>query len=477
MKKGSIDKSRYGWNEHVEQFVFSGNVHIPKGSFTIVLKKGNAYWYFNTSKGTSRLTHLCKAVEYDDGVSFRKAIEVLNQKFCAPKPEKQTLLGCIDKHIDDHRDEGNSNKDSARLTKKTTQDKISHLKRFRKYVVLNPITLKDVSSKKLRRYIEVYVDALKVSYSANTIRSHVTTLKQFFKRLERMVDDETINWVNYFDNDFVITNLRLTKPKKDVGKSIFTKEKYLSILNISSNLIETSWKAFATQEETTGFTRGRGRENVVQFVTYLQLVHGFRLSEIIRCYVSRDVKEEFYTGRGGVTYLKEYWNANDDFMGYNVVCDVKRKQGYVMVSDYIYDPVKLSDHIEYDLRTNEEAEIDYGYHIFDVMKLMFSNQKYLISMDRDEYYRHFKNSFMGEALKRVGITKPHQLRDFFINFNLHVLKRPITEVSAIARNSIAVIEMHYLHESEELAYERSQRIDLTDKHRQLNMKHDISENT
>jgi hypothetical protein len=458
-------KEEYGWRSNLEEYVLRDNPHIPKGRFSIVRKKGYQYWVFMISKGKSRQKHLCPAVYDDNGASFDMAIKKLKTEFAVEKTQPM-LSDYIDRRIRELRDEGLSLTNVEARSKKTTQDKIYHLNKFKEFIIQKSVALSKANSKAIRPIVEQYVTHLKNHYKQNTVKSHLSTIKQFFDDMMYIAEEENIVWVNHIDRSFASKRLSIRKPMRSVSNTGFTQERHSNAINICHTLMEAAWSSYIDHGKVESHPMyGNQRSCAVQFISYLQLVYGFRISEVLRCYTSEDIKKEHYRGAGGYSYLEKKLDVKEKTEGYFFIIYFKKKHGIVFVNSMIYVNQRY-DRIPYVVRDPEKngtKHEDYGYNIIDVCLEMFNNKsKYLISMDRNEYYDHFGNTFIGQAFKEMDIKKTHDLRDYMINFNLQVSKKSINDISRIVRNTVPVLERYYLHDNLSLSMDRTAALETSD---------------
>lgn len=182
-----MEKEQYGYSKELIRYLQESEETIPKGSFVIVQRKGRGYWYFNKSSGENRLIYLCSVESKgDEESSFHNSIKILKDKLKkgTTKTGNGKLIKVIDNYIIQLRDEGSTNKRGVERTKKTIQDIISHIRKFREYVVENPISVRDLEKESFRSYMsDLITKMIDSGLSKTTIRLTIIHIKQFLDEL------------------------------------------------------------------------------------------------------------------------------------------------------------------------------------------------------------------------------------------------------------------------------------------------------
>ena len=445
-------KKKYGWSKDVENYLLEVEKTIPKGTFCILKKGGKEYWYFNKSSGKNRLIHLC-SVENKGGESnsFRNSMNILKEKSKGTvKIRSISLYDVITEYIEELRDEGKSQRFGTERTKKTTQDIIYHLNKFREYVKINPIKIKDCSKSEFKDYFFQYVEFLSTKYKPNTTRRHVSSIKLFLNNLVEPRMGKPVIPEHPITPIFIKRNFNFKK-QYDPKDNFYNEKIYNDLFSLCGKKVREVWISFLEN----GMESVKSSD-VVYFTSLLQLNYGFRIGELIECFVSEETKNRYYKGKGGYSFLQKdertgnYW--------FNIY--MKKKYGEVYVDYLVYSWEKPPKDILYRRLPKEERRSEpYVTNIVDVMLILFSNSKTIVSTERTDFFREFKNIIINEEkYKDRGVHKTHDLRDMCINYLIHTKSIPLVDVSELTRHRVSTLETHYLHRSKEISVDKSKKL-------------------
>ena len=446
-----MEKEQYGYSKGLIRYLQESEETIPKGSFVIVQRKGRGYWYFNKSSGENRLIYLCSVESKgDEESSFHNSIKILKDKLKkgTTKTGNGKLIKVIDNYIIQLRDEGATNKRGVERTKKTIQDIISHIRKFREYVVENPISVRDLEKESFRSYMsDLITKMIDSGLSKTTIRLTIIHIKQFLDELvEPNIGRRRINY-HPITSKFVKSQLAISNREK-IKPNFYTEEKYFKLLEICSKEIRLVWRNHINGIKNQNY-------KIVFFTSLLQMIYGFRIGEILTTYLNYDLMELNHNKKSGYSYLTK---TNED--GYIFDIYWKRKKGSVNVDFEVYSWVKPKGVVyKTELLKDHHKKHTYSTNIIDVIKSIYSNELKLIPTNPDTLRKWFKKHLLeGYNLTESGIKSTHDLRDMMINFELHTQKTSFVDLSQMTRNDTSTIEKYYLHTSKELSISKSKKL-------------------
>jgi hypothetical protein len=449
-----MEKTSFGYSEEIQIYLQSVEKSIPKGSFVIIQRGQNHYWYFNRSSGKNRLIYLCSVLDKgNEKNSFIHSTKILHQKLKDEvRIEKnKSLIKVIDDYILRLRDEGVSQSRGIERTTKTIRDIVSHIRKFREYVVKNPIGIRDVSKEGFRDYISGYVNyLLDEKLKPATIRVILVHLRQFLDELVQPTNGKQVIKYHPITRVFLKTQFSDNNRTK-VQPNFYSEKKYSDLLEICSSEVRRCWREFIK----TGI-RPHNSE-IVYFTSLLQLIYGFRIGELLSTYLSIEKYEECETDKkSGNSYLEET-------SGYGYLFQIywKRKRGSVNVDFEVYSWVEPPEGVPHkkEFQKENHQKPTYTTNIVDVMKTMFSDDKLLLPIGVDTLRSNFRKNLLEKfGMDKSGINTPHDLRDMMINYELHTKKTSFVDLSQMTRNTIQTIEKYYLHTSKELSISQSQKL-------------------
>ena len=451
-----MDKEQYGYSKGLLRYLQESEETIPKGSFVIVQRKGCGYWYFNKASGKNRLIYLCSVKSRgNEESSFHNSIKILKDKLKkgTTKTNNGKLLKVIDNYIIQLRDEGGSNKRGVERTKKTIQDIISHIRKFREYVISNPVSLKDLEKESFKTYMSKFTsEMIEAGLSKSTIRVTIIHIKQFLDELvEPNVGKRKINY-HPITSKFVKSQITVSQRDK-IKPNFYTEDKYYNLLNICGKEVRTVWRNHIKGVQNPN-------HKVVFFTSLLQLIYGFRIGELLTTYLNYDLMKYNHNKKSGYSYLT---NTDDD--GYILDIYWKRKRGSVNVDFDVYSWVKPIDIVhKEELIKEHHKKVTYLTNIIDVVKKVYSNESKLLPTNPDTLRKWFKRYLIEDyKLTDYGIKQTHDLRDMMINFELHTQKTSFVDLSQMTRNDTSTIEEYYLHTSKELSISKSKKLKTKDR--------------
>lgn len=455
-------KEQFGFSNELQRYLQETEKSIPRGSFVIIKRGSNHYWYFNKSSGDNRLIYLCPINKTGGEVdSFTYSTKVLKQKIQNNHKQsgKKSLIKVIDSYIVQLREEGSSNQRGVERTKKTITDIISHIRKFRGYVESKPIGLKDVQKESFKDYISDFISYLiDQNLKPPTIRVILVHLRQFLDELVEPRKGSKIIPYHPITRTFIKTQFSENVRDK-VQPNFYTEEKYINLLKICSKEVRDTWREFIK----TGQVK---RSQVVFFTSLLQLIYGFRIGELLTTYTSYSTKDELHNSKGGYSYLDK-----TDKDGYIFNIYWKRKHGSVNVDFDVFSWTEPSEGFTYTETYFEEhhKKPTYQTNIIDTMMYMFSDGKLLLPIYVDTLRKYFRKELIKEnGLEDYGIKSPHDLRDMMINYELHTKKTSFVDLSQMTRNKIQTIENYYLHTSKELSISQSRKLNTKNRLKEIN---------
>lgn len=459
-----VMKEQFGFSNELQRYLQDTEKTIPKGSFVIIKRGDKHYWYFNKSKGSNRLIYLCpvdkKGEETNSFIYSTKILKEKTREGVGTYTKKGTsLIKIIDDYILKLRSEGSDNKRGVERTKKTIQDIISHIRKFREYVGLNPISVKDLQRESFREYANDYISWLvDIGLKPSTIRVTLVHFRQFLDELVEPRSGKKVIPYHPITSTF-IKNQYSVSVRDKVHPDFYTEEKYINLLKICSKEMRDTWREYIK----TGIVQ---KEKVIFFTSFLQLVYGFRIGELTTTYKSKTIKEDTHTTKSGFSFLEK-----TDENGYIFNIYWKRKWGSVNVDFDVYSWVKPPDYIPYKETYLEIHHLKptYQTNIIDTIVFMFSDEILLIPTYVDTLRKYFRKELIKEnGLEDYGIKSPHDLRDMMINYELHTKKTSFVDLSQMTRNKIQTIENYYLHTIKELSISQSRKLNTKNRLKEIN---------
>ena len=143
-------KYDYGYSEEIKETYFQFNPTSRKGSFQLLKKKNDWYWYFLLSgSGGNRLKYICKTFEgkVNGKTSFQYCLDVLSQKQLEdfqPKLQSSMRIGkLIDEYIGHLLKENN---DTDGRMYETIQSLKNSINRFDDFTKIEDIRFGDIEN-------------------------------------------------------------------------------------------------------------------------------------------------------------------------------------------------------------------------------------------------------------------------------------------------------------------------------------------
>ena len=448
-----MNKEQFGFSKGIQRYLTEVEETIPNGSFIIHKRGQGYYWYFQKStRSKNRLIYLCSVLDKGkEESSFMNSTTILKRKIRkqSNKVIKTSLIQVIDDYILWLRKEGETNSRGVERTKKTIQDIISHIRKFRGYVEEQPISIEDVERETFKEYVSNFISYLIESgLSKSSIRVILVHLRQFLDELVEPTNGKRV--INYhpITRKFIKSQFSQNVRDKELP-NFYTEERYFRLLEICSKEVRSVWRSHIKGEDVPN-------HKIVFFTSLLQLIYGFRIGELLTTYKNIDLMNKHHTKKSGYSYLTE--TEND---GYIVDILWKRKKGSVNIDFDVYSWVEPNEVVKYktELVKENHKKPTYLTNIVDVIKVIYSNEKLLIPTNVDTLRRWFKKHILeGYELTEYGIKSTHDLRDMMINFQLHTQKTSFLDLSQMTRNSVKTIENYYLHTSKQLSISQSKKL-------------------
>ena len=455
-----MEKERFGYDHALLIYIQNDTKAIPPGSFSILTRSGKMYWYYGLSTGKNRLIYLCSVDNKgEERNSFLNSVKILQKKLKGGVSSvKKSLIDEIDTYIELLNKEKDNKSRGVERTKKTIQDIISHIRRFREYVSNNPIGTKQVERDDFREYVSSYITYLiELGQAPNTTRVHIIHLKQFLDHLVEPVFGRRVINNHSITQTFLKSQFAVRREENKVP-SFFTEDKYISLLKFCSINVRRVWRDYIK----TG-VRPHISE-MVYFSSLLQLLYGFRIGELIKCYRNKEVKDASYKGKGGYTYLVSEGN------GYIIDVFWKNRFGSVYIDFEVYSWSKPSTEVKHRsfLDSPIHKKETYATHIIDVLTELFPSDRLLFPIDVDTLRKFFKVAILdGAGASDMGLEGTHDLRDMMINYELHIKGTSFLDLSQITRNKVSTIEKYYLHSSRELSVSKTRKLNTKDRLKDL----------
>lgn len=455
-------KEQHGYDQGIVRYLQNDEKSIPKGSFVIIHRKGKNYWYFNHSTGVSRLVYLCSVDDKgSESSSFINSIRILKEKLKGQNRTKSNdLVKVIDKYITEVRNEGYNNKRGVERSLKTTQDIVYHINKFRDYVLNNPISLKMVSTDDFKEYVSGYILYLiENGLKPNTVRVQLVHLRQFLDELVEPTKGSPLINRNPITIKFIKSQFSINK-QDEIKPNFYNEKTYRQLLELCNKRVREIWIDWIKKREKPP------KRDLVYFTSLLQLVYGFRIGEIINCYISYEKKEENHNKKDGFSYIGEWVKDK----GYNIIIFYKKKYGEVFVDYTIHSwnhkPPEGINHIRTDDLYKKE---NYSTNIIDVIHTLFSSEKKLTSTYLDTHLGFFKEIIVKElGFEKKGVNTSHDLRDMCINYLVHTKRESLETVSQLTRHDVKTLQTYYLHYNSDISRKKSE--DLNTKNRLSELK-------
>lgn len=443
-----MEKEDFGYTPILHQhYVEKGK--LPKGTFQIKERNENFYWYFTLSKGKNRTRYIC-SVKWDGDISdsFSNAIDIASNKLSGKKTTHNTLVDVINQYLKELKEEGEEDNPSKR-TKKTIADISYHIRKFKEFVSENKISLNKIENKSFRKDFKEFIQWLEKDYSKQSVRVILTHARQFLDYLVNPTYKSGYIERHFITSDFISKEFSIRRNQSTDSEGDYSKENYDEILKILSKKAREIWIDWVNNP------RFLERKKSAVFTSFLQLLYGFRISELVECYLSGDIKNENHNSKSGYSYIER--SDGDIF----IHVYKKRKYGLVLIdfdiSSWSNEPPEYVDY--YDGRKSNHKKPSYKTNILDSVIHMFGNERQIISSHSSEMFGFIKKYVIEEMeLYQHGIQSSHDFRDFFINYNLNELNTPIEVDSEVVRHNVSTLQKYYRHRNKEISKERARKM-------------------
>lgn len=461
-----MNKELFGYDKEIQRYLQYDDKSIPKGSFLIQNRSGKYYWYYNLSSGKNRLIYLCSVDDKGkERNSFLYSIYILKKKLKNRERisgrGKNSLIKVIDNYIVQLRDEGGSNKRGVERTKKTIQDIISHIRKFRDYVEKHPIGIKDMERDGFKDYVSNFINHLIDSgLKPNSIRVILVHFRQFLDELVEPRKGEQIISYHPITPNYIKTQYSVNIRDRKLP-SFYTEDKYIHLLQLCSKEIKRVWREYIKNPEISV-----DKKEGIYFTSILQLLYGFRIGEIVSTYINEEMKEKHHKTKGGYSFLKKV-----DERGYIFQIYWKRKFGSVFVDFDIFSWVKPPSTTPYreELLKENHKKPTYSTNIIDVIFQLYPDDINLFPINVDTIRKYFKSDILNrKEIENMGLNGTHDLRDMMINYELHTKGTSFVDLSQMTRNKIQTIEKYYLHTSNELSISKSKKLNTKNRLSEIN---------
>ncbi len=436
----------FGYENSLHQhYIDSGK--IPKGTFQVKKRNTNYYWYYTLSKGKNRTKYIC-SVNWDgkDSDSFKNAINITEKKLKEDSQSNTSLLREITKYLKELENEITN---PAKRTKKTIQDISYHIRKFREFVEIENLTLQQIQKKSFRKDFKKYIEWLEKDYASQSVRVIITHTRQFLDYLVDPTYRRSVIDKHFITSQFVTSEFKVNRGKNTDLQDRYSKENYDKVLDILIKESREIWREWIRNPKYVD------RKKSAILISLLQLKFGFRISEIVDCYLSEKLKDKSHDGKKGYSYIDR--DGKDVF----IYVYKKRKSGIVMVdfelASWDNKPPKKINFVDRSKPNHQRP--DYYTNIIDVTIELFGNDEKLISSHSTQVFKFIRDYVIDELeLKKYGITRSHDFRDFFINYSLNHQKQPIELVSEMVRHSLQTLQKYYQHRNKEISKERAKEL-------------------
>lgn len=436
----------FGYKNSLHQhYIESGK--IPKGTFQVKKRNANYYWYYTLSKGKNRTKYIC-SVNWSgkDENSFKNAINVAEKKLKEGSLSNTSLLREINQYLKELEDEiGNP----AKRTKKTIQDISYHIRKFKEFVEIKKISIQKIQKKSFRKDFKKFIEWLEKDYANQSIRVILTHTRQFLDYLIDPTYRKSVIEKHFITSQFVTSEFKVNRGKRVDVLDNYSKKNYDEVLDLLIKNAREIWRNWIRNPKHID------RKKSAVFTSLIQLKFGFRISEIVNCYLSEELKDKYHSGKGGFSFIDR--DGDDVF----IYANKKRKSGIVMVDFELASwDNKPPDRVKYlDRSEPHHQRPDYYTNIIDVTQLLFGNNKMLISSHSSQMFGFIQEYVIdGLGLKKFGITRSHDFRDYFINYSLNHLSHDIEDVAEMVRHNVQTLQKYYQHRNREISKQRAKEL-------------------
>ena len=467
-------KIKYGYNEQMKNLFYETHPELPNGSFQVMSRGDNHYWYFLLSsaigRGNYRLKYMTKCFEgvnNDGNTSFVVCLKAFHRKNSSDfKPEVtdgMRISTLMDEFMGVLIEEEKS--DEGRKLE-TTQSLLNSCRRFRDFSLEKDLRLIDIKSGyRLKKHTINFIEHLKSrDLKRNTIRTYLKGLKQFLNWASDEDIGKGIIQSHPITNDFI---KKIYPPSRRESKGIgernvyYNDEHFQKMWDECRIKVRDLWNDFCK----SGWSRKHTNQpfgvasDITYFVSLFQIHSGFRLGEIITSFRTKEDWENRRDKKNSSTYW-EYRNGTwflyiDDFKGTDSAIPVDLK-----IRSWTKPPTKNTTKV----KDKEGGDFYWDTELVEICKLMFRNSPYLFSSPnlrshRDLHYsktyyanvfkqRMVNNGDSGLGWENYGVQRSHDLRSYFITYQINS-GIPLEDLSLITRHRPSTLWKYYLRYSEQ----------------------------
>lgn len=490
MKKNTPLCIQYGWNEELEENFKTTirNTHQVDG-FWIVKKGGNKYyWYFRLLGDKRKDIYLCELNK-----TFSQSFNVLINKLSGShnkSSNKKPLVSFIDQYLLDLENRGRNQIDN--ITFETVKNRSTGIKDFRTYCEKHYLTLGSIDSDPThsRLVIKNWVDTLiKRQLKKGTIKSYMKSVRlmiQDFSRGKEFTRGYGLIKNNFFTNEYqknLLDDTTITVKEDKIRE--YRDEYYWEVRRLCLGKIREIWMDYCENKQVTPIRDRNNKINqpsnslgndVVYFISFLQLISGSRVKEILHSFVDREMMEEhrnLHNTPSSQSY--SFWEYDRKNHSYFLTIKMKRKFRKVPFFEVIHSYHKPPEHIPCKYVSLKRKQNGYnGYYqtnLIDVLFELSSNDWFMFpspnlysnkqSPRSLNYYLNTFNKIMkGEhKLSRYGINTTHNLRSYFISFMIRGDKMTPLQLSELVGHTLQVMEERYKRENLQHKFDVIKRLD------------------
>ena len=467
-------KYDYGYSDEIKDTFFLYNTTNKKGSFQLLKKKNDWYWYFLLSgSGGNRLKYICKTHEgkVNGLTSFQYCLEILKEKLendFQPKNQSSMRIGrLIDEYLSQLLKE---NEDTNGRMYETIQSLKNSINRFDEFCKIEDIRFRDVENgKTLKEIMKNYLVYCKDrGLTRHTIKTYLKGVRQFLNWLS---DDDIGKGVissHPITTDFI--NKVFPPTRKDTKGSIndlsYKRKDYEEMYNRCLHKVNELWNEHLTKgniKKSRFHTEGVGSD-IVYFISLFQLHGGFRFGEILTSYRNK----KSWSKRTDKKNSSTYWDKRKGTW-FLILEDFKGKDGLVPIELMIRN-WKVKPPCPHTVTKDKKGkDLYYDTNLVEVCKVMFRESQFMFSspninthkerhISKTHYSQIFKSIIVEkEKFKKFDVTKSHNLRSYFIS---HMIGEGhnLQDISKIVRHSIQTMMKFYERLGEEVQIERTKRL-------------------
>jgi hypothetical protein len=457
-------KRQHGWNLTIQNYYFSIHPDVPKGTFLLLKRKSNYYWYFKLSKGKDRTVYLGRGFKgkNDTGqTSFEHCLEILNTKFdkgySVGRERRKRVSPYIDEYNEFLKKEGID--PNGRRKMSTIKGMEVSLNNFKKFCNDEDVRVEDIEKKEFRDTIRKYIRLkTEMNLSRSTIRKRLIDIRSF---LNWLVDDDLGKGIiddHLITRDFLIRNYPVKIRSNDISQHYFSTDHHKKMYRECIDRVRKTWNDYCKNGHSKPHSNqpiGIGTD-IVFFISLFQLGYGFRVGEILNSYRNFDSWNDRIDKKTSSSYFTKQ-NGNWFLM----IRDYKNKDGMVGIHHTIKSWNKPPSHVPFEKEDFDQYD-SYVTNIVDVCDELFPKSTFLFPSPNyrsnpnkpysNTYYMGlFKSRLVNKTSddeklgwERYGIKSTHDLRDYFISYNISLGKLTPYELSTITRHQLSTMEKFYV---------------------------------